>query len=212
MNEQKLTVLEWCDQQVAEGKELSIGWDGGNDSGYAFFKLDKQDIDNEYTEVLLDHIYEELDYGSWAGEFSASGEAIYSSDTKCFEGTDYCSNEDYISYDCEIKIKVPKEFSFEEIFFECDERTIRVFVKTELEECFDYIKDIKSNFQIQFDKVIKKFESEGNTFLGSYFEEETFKDDYTLEGDFLTFVIESISLRTEYLEEKGIVLDVSQIK
>ena len=29
MNEKKLTVLEWCDQQVTEGKELSIGWEGG---------------------------------------------------------------------------------------------------------------------------------------------------------------------------------------
>ena len=29
MNEKKLTVLEWCDQQVAQGKELSIGWEGG---------------------------------------------------------------------------------------------------------------------------------------------------------------------------------------
>ena len=212
MNEQKLTVLEWCDQQVEQGKELSIGWEGGGDSGWAFFKLDGKDIDNEYTEILLNHIYDELDYGSWAGEFTASGEAVYSSETKCFEGTDYCANEDYIQYNCEIKVKVPKEFSFEEIIFECEDRYVRVFVKTELEDCSNYIKDIKDDFDIQFYKVIKNFEDDGFEFLGSYFEEETFKNEYVLEGDFLTFVIKSVNLRTEETEERGIVLDVSEIE
>ena len=182
------------------------------DSGWAFFKLDGKDIDNEYTEILLDHIYDELDYGSWAGEFTASGEAIYSSETKCFEGTDYCANEDYIKYNCEIKVKVPKEFSFEEIIFECEDRNVRVFVKTELEDCSNYIKDIKDDFDTQFYKVIKNFEDDGFEFLGSYFEEETFKNEYVLEGDFLTFVIKSVNLRTEETEERGIILDVSEIE
>jgi hypothetical protein len=212
MSEQKLTVLEWCDQQVTEGKELSIGWEGGGDNGYAFFKIDGKDIDNEYTEVLLDHIYDELDYGSWAGEFSASGEAIYSSETKCFEGTDYCANEEYIKYECDIKVKVPKDFSFEEIIFECEDRGVRVYVKTELEECASYIRDIKTDFNTQFDEVVKEFENEGYEFLGAYFEEETFRSEYVLEGDFLTFEINSVNMRYEEMEEKNIVLDVSEIK
>ena len=59
---------------------------------------------------------------------------------------------------------------------------------------------------------IKNFEDDGFEFLGSYFEEETFKNEYVLEGDFLTFVIKSVNLRTEETEERGIVLDVSEIE
>ena len=213
MNEKKLTLLEWCDKQDAEDKELSIGWEGGGDNGFAFFKLDGESIDNEYTEILLDHIYNELDYGSWAGEFSASGEAVYSSTTKCFEGIDYCSNDNYIQYDCKIKIKIPKEFSFEEIVFESEDinNGIGVFVKTELEECSSYLKDIKTDINNQCKEVIKNFENDGYTYIDTYFEEVIFKDDCSLEGDFLIFEINSISMRTEETDERNILLNVSEI-
>ena len=180
------------------------------DSGWAFFEIDGVEFGNEYTEILLDYMYDELDYGSWAGEFSAEGKAIYSSETKCFEGIDCCSDEVYVNYPCEIKIKVPKDFSFEEIIISFEE-SANVYVKTELEDCGSIIKEIKNDFLNQYYKVIQDFEDEGNTLLYSYLDEETFRKDYTLEGDFLTFTIKSISLTKEDLNEKDIVLSLKDI-
>ena len=77
MKNKKLSVKEWCDQQVAEGKELTLRWEGGGDSGWVYFELDGSQVENEYTEKLVDYCYDVLDYGSWAGEFDATGEATY---------------------------------------------------------------------------------------------------------------------------------------
>lgn len=73
----KMTVAQWCDEQVKNGHTLTLKWDGGNDSGWVYFELDGEELTNEYTEKLVDYCYSELDYGSWAGDFSANGEAEY---------------------------------------------------------------------------------------------------------------------------------------
>jgi len=106
----------WFDEQAKEGKELSICWEGGGDSGWAYFTLDGSNIENEHTELVVDLMYENLDYGSWAGEFYASGEAVYDPDEKAFEGIDtYGSDEsNYLELtDNPIVFEIPKHFAFD---------------------------------------------------------------------------------------------------
>ena len=118
----KLTLTEWCDQQVKDGHELKLVWDGGGDSGWCHFEIDGGDVENEYTNHLVNHMYDELDYGSWAGEFTAQGDAIYNPETKCFEGTDYYSEESTESVEANIEVRIPKSLWFSQlsIRFECD--------------------------------------------------------------------------------------------
>ena len=51
----------------------------------------------------------ELDYGSWAGDFSANGEAVYDSKEKAFVGTDYYSETESVPVKVSIPINIPKD-------------------------------------------------------------------------------------------------------
>jgi hypothetical protein len=109
----KKQIIEWCDKQVAEGKRLTVGWEGGGDSGWAYFEIDGERVENPYTETIVDAMHNVLDYGSWAGEFSASGEAIYDSKEKAFMGEDNYSEEQSCSFGTDIDVRVPKKLWFE---------------------------------------------------------------------------------------------------
>ena len=111
----KQTLLSWCDQQVKDGKELKLVWDGGNDSWWVHFEIDGDSYDDEHTEKLVDYMYNHLDYGSWAGEFSANGEAIYNVEEQAFVGTDYYSESQTMEYDVNIPIPVPKHLWFDQL-------------------------------------------------------------------------------------------------
>ena len=73
----KQGLIEWLDEQADLGKDVMLKWEGGNDSGWAYFELDGETIENEHTDRLVNWMYDHLDYGSWAGDFSAQGEAVY---------------------------------------------------------------------------------------------------------------------------------------
>jgi hypothetical protein len=110
-------IIAWCDKQVEEGKLLELCWEGGGDSGWVFFEVDGESADGEEISALVDMMYTELDYGSWAGEFSANGRAEYNSKTKCFEGIDYYSEDEYDTMTLAepIKIFIPKSFGFDSV-------------------------------------------------------------------------------------------------
>lgn len=109
-------VINWCNQQVDEGKELKFTWEGGGDSGWANLVLDDNTIEVVgYSDVLLNGIYEELDYGSWAGEFYASGEAIYNKEEQAFVGIDDYSEDETITHDCQIELSVPNTLWYDSI-------------------------------------------------------------------------------------------------
>ena len=121
MENKKLSVAEWCDQQVKDGKELMLKWEGGGDSGWVYFEIDGEQVENEYTESLVSHCYDTLDYGSWAGEFDANGEAVYDPDQKAFVGTDYYTETDVEERDPGIVLSVPKDLWFDGLSVEVEE-------------------------------------------------------------------------------------------
>lgn len=108
-------IIDWCNRQVGEGKEITLCWEGGGDSGWVYFEVDGEQAEGEEIEALVDMMYNELDYGSWAGEFSANGRANYDPATKCFEGVDYYSEDDYdtMTLTEPIQIFIPKSLAFD---------------------------------------------------------------------------------------------------
>jgi hypothetical protein len=113
-------LLRWCKEQVEAGRELKLCWEGGGDSGWAYFQIDGQTVENTFTEKLTDMMYAELDYGSWAGEFSAQGEATFDADIKAFVGTDYYSETANTSIESDIIVSVPKDIWFDNIRISVD--------------------------------------------------------------------------------------------
>ncbi len=113
--EVKPSVLQWCRDQVEQGKELVIHWEGGGDSGWCYFKINGKEVNNEYTEYLVDMMYAELDYGSWAGEFSAVGDATFSLEENAFVGEDSYSEEDLMHFPCVIPFEVSESLWFDSI-------------------------------------------------------------------------------------------------
>lgn len=117
-------VIKWCDEQSQNGYEVSICWEGGGDSGWVYMEVDGEQASSEEADWLVDRMCDILDYGSWAGEFSASGRATYDSETKVFEGDDVysedSSEEVELKEDQIIKIKIPKRYFFEELRVEFD--------------------------------------------------------------------------------------------
>lgn len=112
-------VIKWCDEQSQDGKEVAICWEGGGDSGWVYMEVDGEQASSEEADWLVDRMCDILDYGSWAGEFNASGRAIYDSETKVFEGDDVysedTSEEIELKDDQIIKIKIPKKYFLEEL-------------------------------------------------------------------------------------------------
>ncbi|MFO0468693.1 MAG: hypothetical protein ACK5ZX_05245 [Bacteroidota bacterium] len=112
-------VIKWCDEKSQDGSEVAICWEGGGDSGWVYMEVDGEQASSEEADWLVDRMCDILDYGSWAGEFNASGRAIYDSETKVFEGDDVysedTSEEIELKDDQIIKIKIPKKYFLEEL-------------------------------------------------------------------------------------------------
>jgi hypothetical protein len=110
-------VIKWCDEQSQNGNEVAICWEGGGDSGWVYMEVDGCQTSSEEADWLVDRMCDILDYGSWAGEFNASGRAIYDAETKVFEGDDVYTedtNEEIeLKDDQIIKIKIPKKYFLE---------------------------------------------------------------------------------------------------
>jgi hypothetical protein len=90
------------------GNRIQLEWSGGGDSGSVWLNInnkqideiwdgDKQTLYDRIHQFVINEMYDNLDYGSWAGEFSASGTAdfIIEDGFVGFRGTDSYSQDDY---------------------------------------------------------------------------------------------------------------------
>lgn len=212
-------VLAWADRMDAEGYELKMTWDGGGDSGWVDFECDKPELtdeDSAMIEILRDLCYEELDYGSWAGEFSASGEAIYNAYTKCFEGMDYYSEDDSISQDCDIKVTVPEDLWFNrlDIMIEDEEANVTVdFVVNNgfyLPEHETQQKEVSEQVEKQVQLVIKDVIQVGYEYRGMWEEIQLNASDFVSNGDGTkTATVTSIQVGIYNSDDKEICINLN---
>lgn len=212
----KKSIINWLNQLHEDGNEIKLLWDGGSDSGWVYFEVDGESVDNEYSRALVDAMDDVLDYGSWAGEFNANGEAIYDSETKAFTGTDYYSEDDHDTLDANIVIQVPKELWFETLHIECEcnyddspETSVRFIVKN------GFLTDAHQEFCTNLEETLKE---EFNDIFNDYNKNDNFRgcsDSWILEkheaeeeDGLFVFTINKVEVQTMSTEDKSICFEL----
>jgi hypothetical protein len=213
-------LIKWCDDQVAQGKELKLAWEGGGDSGWVYFKInDKQVSDSAATpeiEELIDRMYDQLDYGSWAGEFSANGEAAYYANKKAFIGTDYYGEDETYNYECSIKITVPKSLWFDAVEYNIEQEEPIIDVAFVLRNGFltekhtEVALQIKESLNEQVDEAIADYQKDPNAteYRNVWQNERIERNEFKEEGDNLVAVINELAIGTYSSDEKDIYLEL----
>lgn len=218
--EVKKTVLEWCKDQVAKGHELTLNWEGGGDSGWCYFQRDGVNLENDYTEHLTSMMYAELDYGSWAGEFNAVGQATFDADKEAFVGVDSYSEDETIQKECEFKFKVPKKLWFDSItvHIEVDEGDTSATIESSFNLKNGFLTaehgvvtdEISLIIGEQIDDFVSDYQNTNDDFR-SIWDDETFEiKDGVEKGDYLEFTMTSIRLGIVHGEEKEVYLQITE--
>jgi len=209
-------IIDWCDKQVAEGKEITLCWEGGGDSGWVYFEVDGEQAEGEEIEALVNMMYNELDYGSWAGEFSANGRADYDPATKCFEGVDYYSEDDWTdtTFENPFAFYIPSTYGFDSIeyniegSFEDDFRVevtfniINGFITPELRELENEISDALK------EKITEELEDKDANYFGTH--ELAERHEMKIEKGAVIFEIPSIHYSVYNTDEQGVTIDLKE--
>lgn len=93
-------------------------FDGGNDSGGVYFDTEKIGITLTEAEenLLYDLCDNALDYGSWAGDFSAAGEINYNKDNEItIEGNEINYYNSVVIHTELFNLNIPSDFYFDSI-------------------------------------------------------------------------------------------------
>lgn len=216
----KKSILNWLNEQADQGNELSIVWEGGGDSGWCHFEIDNESVDNEYTEALVDYMYNHLNYGSWAGEFQANGTAIYNPETKSFEGTDYYSEDSHDIMESEITVSIPKSFWFDTFHVEVEcyhDETPRIATSFLIKNGFltsqheDFCRNLEQAFQPEFESLFDDYEARNGVdeFRGCNDSWVINRNEFTEEGDNLVHTIKRVEIQVEETEDRNIVLEIT---
>ena len=209
-------IIDWCDKQASEGKEITLNWEGGGDSGWVFFEVDGEQAEGEEIEALVTMMYTELDYGSWAGEFSANGTATYDPVTKCFEGVDYYSEDDWTdtTFEEPFTFCIPSSYGFDSIEYNVEgnfEDDFRVEVTFNIINGF--ITPELRMLEDEMSKVIKKqlieeFKDGDVNYFGTHELAERHK--MKIEKETVIFEIPTVHYSVYNTEEKGVIIDLKE--
>jgi hypothetical protein len=213
-------IIKWCDEQVAEGYELKICWEGGGDSGWCWFEIDGLQCSTPEAEWLIDKMYDTLDYGSWAGEYSANGEAVYDAGSKEFEGTDYYSTDEEYQYSPNqpFIIKIPKDIHFDSVHIECEGEAYEFHINASVRNGFftPEAEEVFANIEKEMNKwcpqVLEEIESNIKDEIQScWHDEDILKDEFDDKGDHYEYVYDSFTYRTYETEDKSICINLKEL-
>lgn len=143
------------------------------DSGWVDFLIDDVEPtgdDEANAELLRDMCYSELDYGSWSGEYSASGEAVYDPKESAFIGTDYYSEDEQELCNKQITVTVPSNIWFDRLDITVQEEEIKVQTNFVIRNGFNFpdkenieenlAEDLKDKFHEAVDEFIEESSNE----------------------------------------------------
>lgn len=216
-------VIKWCDEQSQEGRTIVIRWDGGGDSGWVYLEVDGEQVSAPEADWLINKMCDILDYGSWAGEFSAAGSATYDSETKTFDGEDIYSEDETatltLNGDDVILIKIPKKFYFETLSVEFENvldgggvnimpRIRSGILSKELSKlCETLEKEVE-------EKAVKLLQENVKTDWSGYhtsdFGKQDIKDAAEMDPDFYVFEITELDYIEQSEEVKGVSIDLNE--
>jgi hypothetical protein len=213
-------LIKWCDDQVAKGHELVLAWEGGGDSGWVYFKIDGEQVSNsaETPEIenLIDRMYDQLDYGSWAGEYQANGEAVYNANEKAFIGTDYYSEDETDNYECSIKITVPKSIWFDAVEYNIEQEEPIIDVVFVLRNGFltekhtEVAEQIKESLDEQVEETIAAYLKDPNAteYRNVWQNDRIERSQFKEEDDNLVAFITELSIGTCTSDNKDVYLEL----
>ena len=183
-------------------------------------EVDGEDVENEYSHALVNMMYERLNYGSWAGEFEANGEAIYDPKTNSFEGTDYYGEDGNTALSTDFRIEIPKKLWFETLHIEVEANyddtpsvSVRFIIKNGFltDEHTDFCRNLEDILEDHFTDMFTNFEStDAHEFRGA-------NDSWILEkakgiekDDMLVFTLDEVDVQTIDRDERNIVLELDE--
>lgn len=223
-------IIKWCDRKHLKNQTVSLHWEGGNDSGWCWIEVDGKQVlsDKGIPRQLVDLMYEQLDYGSWAGEFNTHGEAVYNADKKAFVGTDYYSASEQRSVDAHISIRIPSAVWFDTINInvqaDSESYTPQAMVDFRIRNGFKtaahdiMVEQLRQELPEKFEEAIQagciEVESHDIEYAGMYFFETYRRDQFktiTENGvEMLEYVIDYISLSVNNCDPKDIYLELQE--
>lgn len=216
----KKSIVQWCKEQAENGLELAMKWEGGGDSGWVYFEIDGQSVDNEYSRALVDRMDDTLNYGSWAGEFNASGKAVYNPATNSFTGTDYYGEDESEVLDVNMTIRVPKKFWFNTFHLEVERYhdgntnvSASFLVKNGFlsQEHSDFCTNLEQELVKDFDDIFDNYHSvDGYEFRDCTQNWILDRSETTEEGDELIFKITKMDVSVMTEDDRPVVLELDE--
>jgi hypothetical protein len=210
-------ILDWCMKKTEEGSEVVLQWDGGGDSGWVHLEVDGTDSSDPEAEALVDMMYDQLDYGSWAGEFSASGEAPFDPETKMFQGIDYYTETDSTNAKASIEIRIPKHIHFDDIDIETQDEDCTVNVTFGIRNGFDHpdtesvAKKLQEMLSEEIMEAAKADVDDKDEIDGFWENYQIFRTDFTEDGDDLVYTLEDIVYSKRETSENHVEIDLQQL-
>lgn len=213
-------IINWCDEQSEQGHDVSLKWEGGGDSGWVYLEVDGESTNCEEARWLIEKMYDTLDYGSWAGEYSVNGEAVYNSDTKEFEGTDYFSIEDDLTFSPKksFTVRVPKKCNFDSIVLNCEGESYEFlyeislrngFISSELTTVMDSQIELLNKWS---EEVLEELMGcENNEIVSGYETYELTRDEFEEDGDDYVYDITHFTYRIYDTSETGICINLLEL-
>ena len=214
-------VRAWAKELHEKGQILKLLWDGGNDSGWVHFQIDDEEAETPETEFLVNKCYDLLDYGSWAGEFNASGEAVYDPKQEAFVGTDDYSTDEsyYLPEEEQPIIRVPARINFSAIEIESDrESEAVVFIHQrhgfKTAEYAEVEKAIGQYVDKHGEKIVTEYQEAqtGDEYDHSYNSVTLRREEFTLSEDGSEYVARwnHFSIQKSEVDVKSICLSLNQ--
>lgn len=215
------SLIKWCDKQVAKGKKLEICWEGGGDSGWVYFQIDGKNVGEvniPEISTLVDRMYDELDYGSWAGEFSANGSAEYNPELKAFIGIDNYSESETSNFETDIEIIIPKSLWFDAVIYSIedsdpDEQDVQTDFQFQIRNGFlsEEHNELREKYIDILTKTAERINddyesSDDEEFTGIWDHNLIQRTDFVEDGDNLVYVINRISISVRSNIDKDIFL------